>query len=309
MSAKQETHHQALRPLLRNALSSPALLSPSDFMLARYSLKTGLRKNLLDPDIAALEDYLIDNSNLPGRRGNLEMVWAFADEVGRVCASPDVSLSMSYVAMEWLLWWLMRHYPPSVFGSDPDSPLQMPQMCAVVAAGEWSATFSHIEAGTSMILDQADSPLWRIREGVAMGLQRMLGHAWDSTLRRLWRWGLDAGAYEWRAMAAGVAEPPLLVSRAHALDALDLHYHALAYLRRVPDSARRSDPVRTLRKALGYSISVAVAAAPNAGFAQMLTWAAWDDPDVRWVLRENLKKKRLSKWPEHIDAVQAAITM
>jgi hypothetical protein len=87
-----------------------------------------------------------------------------------------------------------------------------------------------------------------------------------------------------------------------------VHYSALAYLRHLPAEARASDPVRVLRQALGYSVSVVVAAAPDAGFPLMQAWAAWGDPDVRWVIRENLKKKRLGQWPEQVAAVRERVS-
>jgi hypothetical protein len=307
MSSKRETHRQALHPLLLAALNSPGLLSPAQFNMARFSLDPHLRAHLIDPDITALEDYLIDHSALPGRRANLELIGAFGDAVGTLCTAPELSLNHSYVAMEWLLRELMNRYPPAVFGGDPDSPLQMPQLCGSVGFGEWAAVFQHIEAGVSALLHLADSPLWRVREGVAMGLQRMLATQWSSTIRRLRRWTLDAMPYEWRAVVAGIAEPSLLTDQDRALEALDLHYSALAYLRRLPAETRATPPVRTFRQALGYTVSVVTAAAPEAGFAQMLSWAAWHDPDVSWALRKNLTKKRLDRWPEQVEAVRAAV--
>ena len=304
MPPKQETYRQALRPLLVAALDSPGLLSPSESRLARFSLNPDLRAHLLDPDIAALEDYLIDFSQLPGRRANLELIGAFADSVGALCTAPDLSLNRSYVAMEWLLREFLVRHPPAVFGSDPDSPLQMPQICGAVAMGEWAAAFQHIEAGVATLLEVGISPLWRVRESAAMGLQRLLRHRWDSTVRRLRRRILDATAYEWRALIAGIAEPDLLADPDHALDALDLHYAALASLRRLPPLVRRDPAVRTLRQALGYSVSVVIAATPAAGFAQAHAWITWDDPDVLWILRENVKKKRLSAWPDELVALR-----
>ncbi|MBN2304192.1 MAG: hypothetical protein JXQ72_06940 [Anaerolineae bacterium] len=307
MPSKREIHRQELRPLLVVALDSPGLLSPEQFKIARFSLDMQLRVHLLDPDIAALEDYLIDHSALPGRRANLELIGAFADEVSALCAASDVSLNSSYIALEWLLLELLNRYPPDMFGSDPDSPLQMPQLCGAVGFGAWAVAFQHIESGVRTLLDLANSPLWRVREMVAFGLQRMLAGNWTSTTRRLRRRAIDATAWEWRALVAGVAEPDLLADPAHALDALDLHYAALAYLRRLPPDSRRGDPAQTLRKALGYSVSVIVAAAPEAGFAQLRAWAAWDDPDVRWVLRQNLGKKRLDRWPDRVAALRVLV--
>ena len=308
MLTKRDKHRQALQPLLNAAIDSPGLLSPKELNMARFSLNMDIRTHLLDPDIAALEDYLLDHSKLPGRRANLELAWAFADEVGALCRDGEVSLRRSYIATEWLLWELMQRYPPATFGSDPDSPLQMPQLCSAIAFGEWAAAFQHIERGIEVLLELASSPLWRVREAVAMGLQRMLTTRWTSTVRRLRRRQIDLTPYEWRAVAAGLAEPDLLQTTQNALDALDLHYAALAYLRRLPATMRRHEAVRTLRQGLGYTLSVVVVAAPAAGFAQMQACAAWDDSDIRWVLRENLKKKRLSAWPDQVAALRDALT-
>lgn len=307
MSTKRETHRAELRPLLLAALDSPSLLSPDQFMLARYSLDPRQRAHLLDPTIAALEDYLIDHSALPGRRANLELAAALADEVGALCHDPAISLNRSYIALDWLLWQLMNRHPPAIFGADPDSPLQMPELCGVIARGEWAAAFQHIEGGVTDLLAHASSPLWRIREAVAQGLQRMLAGRWPSTVRRLRRRVFDVTPLEWRAILAGVAEPALLNDPAHAIDALDLHYLALAYMRRLPESARRDDDVRTLRQALGYTVSVVVAAAPEPGFAQMHAWAQWGDADVTWILRENTQKKRLAAWEDRLAALRAVL--
>ena len=140
-----------------------------------------------------------------------------------------------------------------------------------------------------------------------MGLQRMLAGCWSSTFRRLRRCALDASPLEWRAMIAGVAEPALLRDPAQAADALDLHYSALVFLRRLPAEVRHNDDVRALRKALGYSVSVVAAALPAPGLAQMRAWALWHDPDVDWLLRENLKKRRLAAWPDALDTIRAAL--
>jgi len=307
MASKRETHRAELRPLLLAALTSPGLLSPSEFQQARYSLNAQLRPHLIDPDVTALEDYLLDHCALPGPRSNLEMIAAFADEVAALSRAPDVSLRASYVALEWLLWQLMHRYPPESFGHDADSPLQIPQVVGAVAWGEWAACFQHIEAGVATLLALASSPLWRVREAAAMGLQRMLERAWEGTLRRMMRCVPEADAWQWRALVAGVAEPALLRAPGHAQAALDLHYPAMAYLRDLSAEAKRGEAARVLRQALGYTVSVVTAAAPEAGFAQMHAWAAWGDRDVAWVLRENLKKKRLAAWPEAVAALSVRL--
>ena len=38
----------------------------------------------------------------------------------------------------------------------------------------------------------------------------------------------------------------------------------------------------------------------------MIAWAGWHDPDIHWIIRENLKKNRLSKWPDRLAQVREA---
>ena len=97
-----------------------------------------------------------------------------------------------------------------------------------------------------------------------------------------------------RAAAAGVCEPRLL-SGEGATVALHVCATVTASLAERPEMERRTDAVRTLRQALGYCWSVAVAAAPDQGLPTFLALSQSPDPDVAWIVRENLKKKRLQK--------------
>ena len=57
---------------------------------------------------------------------------------------------------------------------------------------------------------------------------------------------------------------------------------------------RREDAYRTLRQAMGYCWSVAIAADPVDGLLAFTRWRRVADPDVEWVVRENLRKARLT---------------
>ena len=107
-----------------------------------------------------------------------------------------------------------------------------------------------------------------------------------------------------RAVAAGVAEPPLLIDQRAALGALDLHKRIID--RVLASGDRTSESFRTLRKGLGYSFSVVVGACPEDGFVYLEELAATSDMDVRWIVRENLKKKRLAgRFPREVERVLA----
>jgi hypothetical protein len=60
---------------------------------------------------------------------------------------------------------------------------------------------------------------------------------------------------------------------------------------------RKDNDYRVLRQALGYCWSVAIAAAPQQGKPAFEKWIkkASTDPDLRWLLLENLKKNRLQR--------------
>jgi hypothetical protein len=58
---------------------------------------------------------------------------------------------------------------------------------------------------------------------------------------------------------------------------------------------RKSEDFVALRKGLGYCWSVAVAALPGEGKRLMEKWLVDADRDVRWIMKENLKKNRLAR--------------
>jgi hypothetical protein len=65
---------------------------------------------------------------------------------------------------------------------------------------------------------------------------------------------------------------------------------------------RLTDGQVALRKALGYGWSVAVAASPEVGKAAFEAIALNPGKHIRWIVRENLKKRRLTgmdaRWVE-----------
>lgn len=209
--------------------------------------------------------YLDAHSGLPGPRANLELLAAAGD------------LAPAGLLRAWA-------------ASDDE------YRAAVGTAGLGRLALEGDAASLAELRERANDPRWRVREAVAMALQRI----GDADRERLWAvadaWA-DGSALEQRAAVAGVCEPRLLRAApdaAHALALVGRVTHALAAL---PDHRRRDPDVRTLRQALGYCWSVAVAADPAAGFPALeaLTDAADHDDDVRWVLRENLGKARLAR--------------
>ena len=132
-------------------------------------------------------------------------------------------------------------------------------------------------------------------EGVVMGLQR-LG---DADLGRLLdlasAWAVDPDPLVKRAAVACVCGPRFLRSRQSAARATDLCERLTLALADRPRTGNKDGCWRTLRQALGYCWSVAVAADPAAGLPRFAALADYEHPDVVWVARENSKKARLTK--------------
>lgn len=175
-------------------------------------------------------------------------------------------------------------------------------LCAAIAFGH----LRDVEALRAL----ADDPRWRVREGVAMGLQA-IGDADFAALLALARDLAASGSpLQARAAAAGLCEPRLLrrapdraVATVAVLDA------STALLAATPARERRADGFKALRKGLGYCWSVALAEAPPSARTSFERLAESDDPDVRWVVRENLRKSRLARAdPEWTAALLARVS-
>ena len=130
---------------------------------------------------------------------------------------------------------------------------------------------------------------WRTREAVAMALQRFGDASMDRLIAEMERWAEGPPLVQ-RACAAGLCEPRLLGARRCARRPSDLD-RITASIERNQD--RRSPEFLALRKGLGYCWSVAAAALPAEGKKLIEKWLLSPDKDIRWIMKENLKKNRL----------------
>jgi hypothetical protein len=241
--------------------------------------KTDEYRNILG-NLEDWDDYLRTGSNLPGPRGNLELAHVAADLGDRA-------------RFEHFLTFDPRRAPVN-------SPEEFLAFCGVEGLGRLIAEGQSDLWPT--LRAYASDPRWRIREAVAMALQRVGQVDMDLLLEKIEAWA--AGNWlEMRAAAAGLAEPTLLQKQEHILRALEILDRITSA---VESAQQRDDPVssrknmrkrdedfKTLCKGLGYCWSVVVVALPAQGKQAMERWFSSPDKDVRWIMRENLKKNRL----------------
>jgi hypothetical protein len=229
------------------------------------------------------EGFLKKHSGLPGPRGNLELAQAAADAG---------SLKQF---REWLRQDVRR--------APTNTPGEFIAFCGVLGHGRLLAEGRMSAAG--VLRAAASDPRWRVREAAAMGLQR-LGRADMSALLRIVEPWSRGTLLEQRAAAAAVCEPALLTRPQPTRRVLRLLDRITRGLARCQD--RRSPDFRVLRQGLGYCWSVAVAADPQAGRPLMEKWAESRDPDVQWLVRENLCKARLARLDRRwVAAMQARL--
>jgi hypothetical protein len=244
-----------------------------------------LEEYLAGRDASGLTDYLASHSNLPGPRGNLELAEAFSDMLTEMAGESVGSLWELCVKMSAI----------SADEAPTNDPREFIPFCGTVGIGALGAAVPTLYDDALKALRRlAEDPRWRMREAIAMGLQRLLRSRPDETLTALEGWISGGSPLTLRATAAAVAEPALLVYEETAQRALRLHRRILERVAGLED--RRSDEFKTLRQALGYTLSVVVQALPEPGFAFLRGLAATPDADVRWIVRENLKKNRLVRY-------------
>jgi hypothetical protein len=225
--------------------------------------------------LQSLEDwipYLLAHSGLPGPRGNLELAHAAAQAGDR------------------------RRYE-TFLRAGADAAENTPEVflvfCGILGLGRLAARSG---PGLFNRLRQfASDPRWRVREAVATGLQLAGDADMARLLKEMQSWSRGT-PLEQRAAAAALAEPRLLQEPAHARAALKI----LDAITTTMQAAKvRDEAFRTLRQGMGYCWSVAVAALPPAGKPLMEKWLRSKDADVRWMMKENLKKNRLVKMDEY----------
>jgi hypothetical protein len=125
-----------------------------------------------------------------------------------------------------------------------------------------------------------------------MALQRWGDADMPALLTEMADWAAG-NPWEQRAAAAALCEPRLLRQPEHTVAVLCILDGITVSILHLTD--RKSNAFKTLRQGLAYCWSVAVVALPDAGKPLMEKWLASPDPDIRWIMAENLKKNRLAR--------------
>jgi hypothetical protein len=242
-----------------------------------------------------LRELLQKNSGLPGPRANLELMYSFARSVGGMHLS------------DWQWEFIMEMASTTISKAPLNSRKEFIPVCGLAALGAQygqGLPRPRRRMALAALRKAASDHRWRVREAVAMGLQ-LVGEA-DLTLLReiVADWLPESSLLEKRAIAAGLAHPPLLKDEQFALFALETARALAASVTRLDPKGRQDEGFKILRQGLGYALSVFVHHCPVEGFTLLRKLAALRDRDMAWIIRENVKKKRLTdSFPKEVEQV------
>ena len=172
------------------------------------------------------DSFLLQESGLPGPRGNIELARAVAEE-------GDEELFRRYLAYD-------EQRAPT------NSPEEFLAFCGVLGLGRLLAE-GRTERLTTL-RDCASDGRWRVREAVAMALQRWGQTNMDLLLQEMEVWS-KGSLLEQRAAAAALCEPGLLKDTDDASRVLEVLDGITASIEGM--EARASEQFKALRKGLG----------------------------------------------------------
>lgn len=224
------------------------------------------------------DDYLMQESGLPGPRGNIELAQAVA-EVGN----------------EEIFLFLLCFTPEK---APVNTPQEFLAFCGALGLGKLLTEGKNEYLVKLRFL--ASDPRWRMREAVAMALQAYGENNMEELIKHMEDWS-KGNNYEKRAAAAALCEPKLLKQKAHVLKVLQILDNITDSIEKVQD--RKEEGFQTLKKGMAYCWSVAIVGYPDEGKKIFEKWTSCTDKDINWIIKENLKKQRLKRmdqeWTEY----------
>ncbi|NPV56213.1 MAG: hypothetical protein HPY76_05995 [Anaerolineae bacterium] len=214
--------------------------------------------------------YLLENSQLPGPRANLELMQALV-------MAGDAQLLDRCLALD------------RGAAADGNHPEDFVVFCGIAGLG----TIADPDQPEILakLRSFASDHRWRIREGIAIALQAWGRKDYDAMFQCISAW-LEGNPYELRAVVAALCEPDLLDDERSASQTIGILDRITAkYPQIYKDRINGWD---VLEKGLSYGWSVAVVASPVLGKAKMDFWLTQADERIHRIMMANLKKKRLT---------------
>lgn len=219
--------------------------------------------------MAYLLTDLLENSKLPGPRANLELLYTFTTSA----SEKEIvdCLNIQQVSL--------------------NTPEEFALTCGVAASIYHSAaTLGRVDPD---YIKYANHESWRVREGICIGFQKSKNLLTSMQMLEDLQILSRGTALEMRTYIATLSEPCLL------MDYIDPNWLLNELYRITSEQFQNKDKIddelKVLRKALGYCWSVPLCGdgADKTHFEKLLELR--NNKHIQWIIKENLKKKRLEK--------------
>ncbi|MHC5228778.1 hypothetical protein ACYSNW_10910 [Enterococcus sp. LJL99] len=245
-----------------------------------------------------LTNYLVENSNLPGRRVNLSLISTVA----------DFFASNSTVYKSWYRI-LENWFDTKVDGNSSETIL------VLTALESFGATYIHSEeieqkAIEKKLIASLNDNRWRVREIVTESYKR-IGLSSYTKLINLFEWILSnkPTPLEIRGILATVAHPELLVSKEQLNFSQKILAQSFNYYISFDASRFTKEDKVVLKKGLAFAPSVIVSKNPTVGFPFFERLIRENGKEIHTIIKENLKKKRLEKfYPSEVENLLLLLT-
>jgi len=228
-------------------------------------------------DVEVINHFLIANSGLPGPRGNLTLSHEAAEKTAALWSSDVV-------------------FAKTLLRSWETSQMEYLRHCFTVACG--AVCRDHSETRGELVPKMKQclyDRFWRTREGVMFGLQEMTLKDPAYVVNLLEDWCREPDAMLLRNAVIVLSEPRLLKADSKVIASCSsFHTRAISFYLNSSKTERKTSDFQLLKKTLGFSVSVLISVDPS-HFPLLEGWAAIDDDDARWIVKENLKKARIAK--------------
>ncbi|MHA2494862.1 MAG: hypothetical protein ACXAEI_05185, partial [Candidatus Hodarchaeales archaeon] len=145
-----------------------------------------------------IANYILSNSNLPGRRANLELAKAFMEVVADLASSLDVKTLWEYCN---------RLTEMSIEEGPVNTPREFLPFCGTCGLGAIGAMHpDFLPEALRRLQTLATDARWRMREAVRMALQQLLAGNTTAVQQALEQWGEEDNWLVLRAVATSTGE-------------------------------------------------------------------------------------------------------
>ena len=233
-------------------------------------------------DDSLIQEYLINNSRLPSPRTNLELAYSLDELILKFSSEKKNEL--------WQLF--SRLSQISAEAAPMNDPKEFLSFCGIFGIGALANNYhSYLSESLKILKKAASDRRWRMREATAHVLAKLLKTYRGKVIDRILPWMKEKNWLLIRAVAAAFAVPNLLVDKNMANTAFELHLDIIELI--LKEKNRMHHEFRSARKGFAYTFSIVVTALPEKGFEFFESLTLIDDTDIRWILKQNLRKNRL----------------